>query len=231
MKQPGPRIRWWWLVTVLLAITLAACGGQRATPTPPPTPTPTPVPRLDVTGTITIRDLVALIPDRDAECVRLKALGHDYESFLDGELTFDLSSLPSGTAQECFGNETLVLLLVGQFEAEAGGLSDPSVACIRQTLGAVNLAGAGDAAPRDAGFGAAVGLLLCITDDEAERIEVTSVLGDASPLLTGMTLGDLRCVLESSDLQALSAAFEGFAAGTSPGPEIMNALSACAARS
>ena len=216
----------------LLAIALAACGGDASTPTPAPTPTPTPIPRLDVASALTIRDLVEQMPQRDAECMRLELLGHDYEDFLAQELDLALGNLPEGTAENCFSNETLLLLFVGQLEMAAGGLSTLSVACIRQTLGAIDLASVGDAAlvEGDARLGAAVGLLLCLADDEAERIEVSSVLGDAVPILAGMTLGDLRCVLESADLQTLSAAFEQMASGGLPGPEVMSALTACATR-
>ncbi len=173
----------------------------------------------------TVGDIVPLLPESDAECLR-QAI-EDYEAFLDTKFSANDDSFPAEVAAGCLSNESLVLLFIGELESEAGGLSDQTVVCIREILGAVDLAGLAATADSDAGLGAAIGLLLCLTEDEAERVSVTRFLGDQAASLGPLSLQDLRCVVQRVDLQSLGAAIEQVLAGGLPDSAMLAALAAC----
>lgn len=226
----------WRLSLALLLLTclsVVACseGVRPLTSYPTPTPTPTPLLRINVSNPVTFGDLVTVIPTQDAECLLLKAQAQDSEEFLAQEVPFfDMVILSRSFAQSCFGNEAKLLLLVAGLEQEAGRLSDPSVTCLRRTLGTVNIQGdhRGISAQTNALPGIAVGLLLCLTNEEAERIVVSSVMADVPELPKNLTLEDLRCFLEGSDLQTLSSTLGQVIEGKSLGSDIGKALEACA---
>ena len=75
----------------LLIFTLS-CSRDSTKPPLSPTPTETyvEIKRLDTTETPTIIQLVRVMPQRDAECMRLQLLGHDYASFLRQEIPENL---------------------------------------------------------------------------------------------------------------------------------------------
>jgi hypothetical protein len=222
---------WWWAALLSVALVAASCSGDDHTSTPAATPTSTPVPRIDVVKASTVGNVVSLLPQTDAECLRQALEGS--EALLESAFSFDDTAFPADVAAGCLSNESLVLLFVGSLENEAGGLSDQTVVCIREALGAVNLTGlastaSSSAGDSSAGLGAAIGLLLCLTKDEAERVSASRFLGDKAVGLGPLSLQDLRCVVERSDLQALSATLEQVLAGGVPGGATLAALAACA---
>ena len=194
-------------MAVLLAGLLAACGG--ADPTPTPTPTPTPVPRLDVDSAGTLGGLLAQLPANETACLR-DTLGEErYAALLGQPARLTFSSLPGADAGGCFSTESFLLLTVAALDLQAGGFSERSAACVQNAFGSVEFIGAGGGADADGvAFGTFTGLLFCLTDEEAGRISVGDALGDDSPVLTGMTLQDVRCLAERVDLQRLLKAFE-----------------------
>ena len=217
---------WWWAALLGLAIVAASCSGEAPTPTPTATATPTPVPRIDLAKVSTVGDIVSLLPQADAGCLRQTI--EDYEAFLDTKLSANDDAFAAQVAADCLSNESLVLLFIAGLESEAGGLSDQTVVCIRETLGAVDLAGLAATADSDAGLGAAIGLLLCLTEEEAKRVSVSRFLGDQAASLGPLSLQDLRCVVQRIDLQSLNAAIEQVLAGGLPDGAMLAALAACA---
>ena len=185
---------------------LAACGGG-TDPTPTPTPTPTPVPRLDVASVNTLGGLLAQLPASETACLRDTLGAERYAALLAQPPRLSVGDLPDAASGGCFSSETLLLLTVAGLELEAGGLSERSAACVRNTFGSVEFTGGDrDAGTQAATFGAITGLLFCLTDEEAERISVGRILGGDSPALANLTLQDARCLAERVDLQLLQEA-------------------------
>ncbi|MCI0815909.1 MAG: hypothetical protein J4N29_02535, partial [Chloroflexi bacterium] len=110
--------------------------------------------------------------------------------------------------------DTIVSLAVGAVAAEAGGLSAETEACIRATYEGVDVSGlvvAGDVTTEQAAplMSAALGLLLCLDDDEASRIDAGRFLGAPG----AATLQDIRCVMQRLDLSEVIGMLQGITEG------------------
>ena len=192
----------------LLIFTLS-CSRDATKPPLSPTPTEThlEIKRLDITETPTINQLVRVMPQLDAECMRLQLLGHDYASFLRQEIPENLGGFPNKAAVECFSNETFSILTISKLELEAGKLSDQSASCIIQTMAGFDFSSIykQSSLEQEAAFETSIALLLCLSQKEAQRIALISIFGEEASLPEGSTLDDLRCLFENSDLQSLQS--------------------------
>ena len=240
------------VLSLLVALT-AACGSDdspdpaptaapTATPTPEPTPTPTPEPTatpepapaasiddLVLTDESTVRDIVAALSETEAACMR-EAIGEStFEVIADvplGLLPEDAGAFPV----QCLEPESAAGISVAFMAREAGGLSAEARSCL-VALGRENPAALGLVPPSpDAGveelLGAAVGISLCLSDEEAAALS-----GGGDELLPPPTV--LRCMEEElGGLDALLAAFASMA-GAAPDPQaalgLLSAAQACGA--
>ena len=105
-------------------------------------------------------------------------------------------------------------LAVGAIAAEAGGLSAETEGCIRSAFAGVDISGlvvTGDVTAEQTAplMGTAVGLLLCLSDDEAARIDAGRFLGAPG----AATLQDVRCVMQQLDFTEMIDLFGGIAEG------------------
>jgi hypothetical protein len=227
ISQQKPRFLMFLLGLVLVAL-MAACGGNTpaAQPTPTPTPEPPPLqsePFLDLPANATFGDVMERLPADERACVE-QDLGSDrYQQFLD-EPAFESDALGLQDMEinpACFSRESLVGLLTAGIAQQAGGLSDGTVRCIEGTFAGFDLSQfqqENAAPPQDqAGiFGALTGLLLCLTPEEAERIELGSILGGEAPPLS---LQDLRCVLQRVDVNVFTDLFTTLAGDPTAQPD------------
>ncbi|MBM3940266.1 MAG: hypothetical protein FJ318_05135 [SAR202 cluster bacterium] len=191
-------------IAVILAVLLAACGSA-ATATPTPVPTPMPPIRIDA-GT-TGRDVVAQLPPDEADCLRRQMEPEAYEAMLNAPAASGLEFNSSGAAG-CIGGNTSIALVTGVIAYQAGGdLSVETRNCIRGTLGALNLQQLLGAmtGPGPGSAGSVLGLLFCLSDDEAARISLAG-LRTGDPDAGGPTLADIRCVSQRVDINTLAFA-------------------------
>lgn len=219
-----------------------ATAQPTATPTPDPTPTPTPEPTatpepataasiddLVLTDETTVRELVSALSETEAACMR-EAIGESaFEAIADiplGLLPGDAGAFPV----QCLEPESAAAISVAFMAQEAGGLSAEARSCL-VALGRENPAALGLVPPSpDAGIeellGAAIGISLCLSDEEAAALS-----GGGDELLPPPTV--LRCMEEElGGLDALLAAFAGMA-GAAPDPQaalgLLSAAQACGA--
>ena len=219
------------MAAVVALLLMAACGADPTptpTPTSAPTPTPTPPPSIAITDTTLVRALIAQLPPDEVVCLQSRVGEPAYSAlqqrsiFSDGSvhLDFDLT--------ECLSDETVIRVFIGALSHEAGGLSDDTLTCIRGTLGNANLISllSGPDGDLTQGFGVLTGLLLCLTEEEAERVSITALLGDAER--PELTLGNLRCLAERVDLTELQATIESLtSAAELPPLDLIATLIAC----
>ncbi|MEX2431482.1 MAG: hypothetical protein WD645_06130 [Dehalococcoidia bacterium] len=214
----------------LAFLLLAACGPVESaagpSPTPPPTVSPTPeppvsAPFLDLAPDATVGDLMERVPESERACVQERIGQEQYEA-LEDEPAFQEGAQPLALdlPVECFSQESFIGISVAGIARQADGLSGDTVRCIEGTLADVGpalfadegtadggAAGSGqDPAQQQGMFGAAIGLVLCLTEEEASRIDLGAVIGEGGPPLT---LQDLRCVMQRVDVDAFISLFSG----------------------
>lgn len=212
------------IAALSLVAVLAACSSS-ATPTPSPTPSPTPTPTPEpypfttaLDSESTFEDVVGLLPTGTTECLRTEMGDRAYEQFLQQTIYESSLSFAEDIPSHCFEKEALIGLFVAGLWQAADGLSASTVTCLRETfqdldeaslarLADGELSGASDS------LGIGVGLLLCLTDEEAERITAESFLGELGADIN-LTLADVRCVLQRVDVTQLMQMFEGIDTGT-----------------
>ena len=222
----------------ILAITLvalvAACSGSDPTPTPTPTPTPSPI--FSLPGDASVADFIRALPDDARACTR-NAVGEGTSSLFENILLFEGNDfLPESLPLGCFSSDILADIVLAGLSSQTSGLTDESIACIRGTFQTIDIArfitsARGDFDPNDAGdiIGSALTLLLCLTDEEAENIELAAFSGEAD----GLSLLDLRCVAERVNINDLLGLFDSIDSGGVPnlstGFEIAAAFQKCGA--
>ena len=229
-----------------IALVLAgACGGDDPTPTPTPTldptptptldPTPTPVPDplLNLTSDAMWGDVLALIPEADATCIR-EGTGAAFDLLMTspvfGDVAINLDDFPL----ECISPDTVISLLIAGLSQDVQGLSDTSVICLRGAFSLFDaaqlralLSGESGEEIVDDVMGGLIGALLCLTDEEAENFSIGGLFGLADGALT---MQDLRCVIQRVSLDDLLSLFDGFSAGQldlTDAVDILNALGDC----
>lgn len=222
------------LSALTLALLLAACTAGTPSPTATPTPTPTPTPEPDPIAAIganaTWGDLASLLPSDVTACVKSE-LGAEYEALLarrifDTSLTASTDAIPL----RCFDQESLVDLFIASVAQAADGLSSETTSCLRDAFAGLNpdtLSGlsSGDMGESmDDAMNAGIGMLLCLTDDEAERITAGNLFGESFGG-TDLSLKDIRCVFQSVDITQLLSMVESMSSGESTAtPDISQML-------
>ncbi len=212
-----------------------------ATPTPvPPTPTPTPAPEptpdammpkpeagsvddLVITESTTVGDLVAVLSESEASCLR-DAVG---AATFDAIENVPLASAPPGAMEslpfDCLSPENAIGISIAMMSAAAGGLSEETRSCI-SALASDNpsVLGIGEP-PEDPAelFGTAIQMQLCMSDEEAARFAAGS--GEAMPPPSVM-----RCMEEQlGSLDDLLTLFTGAEPDLSKIGELMAAAQEC----
>lgn len=228
-----------------LLVLIAACESSptpTSTPTPTPTPTPAPDPIVNLSASATYADLAALLPQAAVECL-VGALGQAaYDSLLTHKVFGDEIDLSGDLPLDCFSEEVVLSVFIATLAQAAGGLSDATVTCIRNTFEGLGVAQLATLASGDLGggegledvFGIAVGLLLCLSDDEAKRTTAGGLFGDVDGF-EDISLADIRCIFESVDLSELMALISSIDGGAAPdlgsglgtGLELLTALNDC----
>ena len=200
------------LGAALLALA-AACASPTPTPTPTPSPTPTPtatptpVPTPTPTAAMRVsgvvwRDLVGGLSPAEAGCLRDQIGGDAYEALLD-QPVFGGETALTDIPLDCLEQETAVDVIIGQLDAQAGGLSQESETCLRETFTSVEFGMLGESAVNPSGgdlgavIGPAIGLAYCLSDEEAAAISVADIIGE--PLF------EIICVVERVDIGELFA--------------------------
>jgi len=225
------------MATVVLALA-AACGSDPTptsapTPTPTPSPTPIPDPFLSLSSVAVWADVIALLDSETAGCLRQELGEQAYDALQSNPLYEDNTTLDASFPFECIAQEAVVSLAIAGLSHSAGGLSGTTVECIRQSFAGIDfenltaLAGGEADTSGIAGLaGGVIGLLVCLDDDEAERITLGAVFGVDSDL----SLKDLRCVVQEADVTQLLGVF-GSTDGGLPDPstafELLAAFSTC----
>ena len=129
--------------------------------------------------------------------------------------------------------ETAIDLIVGQLDAQAGGLSDASEGCLRETFASVDFGllenSAADPSGGDPGavIGPAIGLAYCLSDEEAAAISVADIIGEPS---FDISIAQIICVVERVDIGELFATIDDPAAAQedpSAALALLQALSGC----
>ncbi|MEX2599119.1 MAG: hypothetical protein WD533_05625 [Dehalococcoidia bacterium] len=201
-------------VVLLIMLALTACGSGDPTPAPSPTPSPTPepplaAPFLDLSADSTFGDVLQRLPADERDCLQ-EGLSPEQAEALESQPAFqdgDAQPWEAGLDPECLSRDTIIGLLSGGVAQQAGGLGNASLRCIENTFAGVDVEafaqGQSDPDPgqQQESLGAAVALLLCLTEEEAARVEVGDALGgEALPI----TLQDLRCVVQQVEVDLLT---------------------------
>jgi hypothetical protein len=214
-----------------LLVLIAACGTVEVptaiptntpTPTPSPTPTPVPDPIVNLSEDSTYADLAALLPQDAVDCL-VSALG---QAAYDGLLTQPLFAgdidFSSDLPLDCITEDVAISVFIATLAQAAGGLSDDTVSCIRNTFEGFGVSQLAELATGELGgeglsdiFGVGVALLLCLSDDEAEQITAGGLLGDVGGL-SAVSLADIRCILSTVDLGDLMGLVSTIEAGGMP---------------
>lgn len=144
----SPNRRRFVLAAILaIAITaLAACGSDNkpaAAPESSPVPTPIPTDGITVDPRTDPAGFIASLPDDEAECAA-SAVGGD-EVFLELVSSEEpwlvgVSDAELQVMGECFSDNTMRRVLVGQLELQAGGLTDETRACVSEHAAGINFA-------------------------------------------------------------------------------------------
>jgi hypothetical protein len=192
--------------SLLLLALVAACNDED----PTPTSTPTVLPPISVTADSTGGDIFSQLPASEQTCLEEALDTNEFEQLLVAGIYGDvLSFLNAEEVIDCFSNDSVVRLFIGELVSEAGVLSDGTITCIRNTLGSVDLQtvlSRGTTGGQSA-LGGLTGMLLCLTEEEAERISLRDLLdSDQGDVLT---LADVRCLAEHVDLKELEALVSG----------------------
>ena len=216
-------------VGVLLLVLAAACGGSdESTPTPPAFYQLSP----DSLGS----DMLAQLPSDEQSCIRDSLSSEEFDLFLSApldtepDLAGDAFSVESGSVMlGCLSNDSIVRLFIGGIAMEAGSLSTATVTCMTNTLADIDFQALfADEVGLSSGFdsmvGGMLGMLLCLSDEEAERISVGSFFGSDEE---GPTLADIRCITGFVDLDQLGQAFTTIAGAEALTSEMLTALTEC----
>lgn len=215
--------------------TATATPAPTATPTPlpptptplPPTPTPSPTPltRVDpgefaITDSTTGADVMALLSESEATCVEAEMDQEAVQALLGAPLLENLDLLDSFPI-ECLETGKATVLTIALLDAQAGGLSAGTKACIG-ALYAENpamLSSEEVDTPEAVAFG--LEYFLCLSDEEAAALPGPTN-GEAMPFKPS----GLRCVVEEAGGVEALAPLMGADSGTPPDPAVLFALMA-----
>jgi hypothetical protein len=229
------------IMSLTLLMALGACAAPAATPTPTPSPTPTPTPVPDpiisLSEDSTFSDFVAFLSSETVSCLVGELGQATYDQLLDQSIFGDDIDFDGDLPVECFDQDTVISLVIAGLSQAAGGLTDATITCIRETFGGLDVASlaaitSGDisgGAMNDA-LGVGLGLLLCLNDDEASHITAGGIFGDIGGA-SDISLADVKCILQVVDLSQLTGLVESISSGTeldlSSLPTLLAAVADC----
>jgi hypothetical protein len=240
MNVSNPIKRIWLLVamaTVVVALA-AACGSDPTptsapTPTPPPSPTPISDPFLSLSSDAVWANVITLLDSGTVGCLRQELGEQAFEALQSNPLYEENSTLGASFPVTCIAQETVVSLAIARLSHSVGGLSGTTLECMRQSFAGIDFenltplaGGEADTNGISGLAGAVIGLLVCLDDDEAERITLGAVLGVDSDL----SLKELRCVVQEADVTQLLGVFgstDGNTPDLSSPLELLAAFSTC----
>lgn len=189
------------IIATILTIggILTSCGTQTGdggipTPTSAPTPTPDRILSLQIGSSTTLADLRSLTTEPEWSCLQSLAPESSLSSTTLG-MTNPLDLMPA--LGECLGPSSLPDVLIASLQAASGGLSAESIRCLRGTLTRTNaLSMGGFANQSDPGLEGLLGLTLCLSEAESQRID----LAGGTDRQVAVSLGQFRCAIEQVDL-------------------------------
>lgn len=237
-RRNKKRLSWRWIMLPIaalatVALVFAACGEDEApapatSPPPVDTPAPTsaPIPAMtslaDITADSTGADLISAISAEEAQCLRTAVGDTAYEAIQD--LPLSTSGMGFDTFPlHCLSPDNATDLSVAMISLQAGGLSDQSLACIKDVF--TGLGVPSEAMSMADSMRSFITMQLCLTDEEAQALSGPVPAGDALPLPS-----QLRCVAEQTDLENLFIVYEAFAdldpsaEPPVPSPEMLGAV-------
>ena len=178
---------------------------------------------FDLAADATVGDLAALLPEATLACISEVMGLTAYDSALMLPLFgADSPALEAEFPTACISREIVVDVIIATYVHEAGGLSDPTITCMRESFEDLDIAAVFDGGVETAIMSALLGTLLCLTDDEASRISAGHLIGEQ---LEGRpTLQDMRCVLQLVELSDLMALLSGFRTADEPAFEMLPPL-------
>ena len=204
------------LVALALMVGLAACDAAT------PTPTPVPDPIIDLSEDSTFKDFVDLLPAETVSCLVGELGQATYDQLLSQPVLGDDIDFDGDLPLACFDQDAVISLVIARLAQAAGGLSDATVTCIRETFGGLDVESLAAMASGDISGGAmsdalgvGIGLLLCLNEDEASRITAGGLFGDLGGA-SAISLADLRCVLQVVDISELVGLMDSFQGGSAP---------------
>jgi hypothetical protein len=163
-----------------------------------------------------------LLPADAVQCISSELGADAYATLLEQQVLGDGIQFGADVPLKCFTIDVLVSVLIAALSESAGALSDATSVCIHETFSGLDVesfasltGGTVDPTSLSGALGASIGLLLCLSDDEAEHITAGGLFGDVGAV-GELSMADLRCVLEVVDVNALFGLLETIEGGGVP---------------
>lgn len=229
------------LVGLTFLITIAAC--ETTTPAPTPTPTSTLIPMVildpiaTLDGEATFADFLNFLPPESIRCITDKVGQFSYEQLLSQPLFSETINFDEELPLECLDQDTILSLVIARLAKAAGGLTDMTSICIRETFIDLDVKSLAEITPGDVSsdilgdaLGIGIGMLLCLSDEEAAQITAGGILGETGEA-GNFSLADLRCLLEVVDVAQIIGLIEAVDSNTtldlSTSLSVLAALNTC----
>ena len=217
------------LLLLALLVVVTACGSGE----PTPTSTPTPLPPFTIASGSTGADLLGQLPTSEQACVRAALAATAFDALMEATASAEVSLLEQeqvmGSLLECLSSESATRLFIGGVATEAGGLSSTTVVCMRNVLGNFDIRGllANDPGEDTASLSGLMGMMLCLSDEEAQRVNIggSDLLG--LPSGTGATLAQIRCAIQYVELNAIFDLLSAINQMETPSLDVLIALADC----
>ena len=168
-------------IAALMAVVIACSSSPKPTaaPVPPtatrvPTATVTPVPvaPIEIDPIVNPIGFLRTLPADEATCAIDAVGGRDrmialMSSSLGGER---LTVAEANALDNCFSEDTVNAIFIGQLSREAGGLSDDTIVCIGEQIGGMSAAGLFLEEPAADVIISSLKGVFCLANDERARI-------------------------------------------------------------
>jgi hypothetical protein len=134
-----------------------------------------------------------------------------------------------GSLLNCLSSESATRLFIGGVATEAGGLSSTTVVCMRNVLGNFDIRGllANDPGEGTARLGSLMGMMLCLNDEEARRVNISGSDLLGLPAGTGASLAQVRCAIQYVELNAIFNLLSATNQMEQPSLDVLIALADC----
>ena len=207
-------------ILLVVILMLTACGaGATPTPTatPEPTPTPTPAPLLPivVVDETARQDTMDQLPSAEVECIRQMLGESAFSEFTQSDFSGETSAAEEEALSGCLSEESIARFFIGFVAGGLGSLTDPTIICMDDSLGKLDLHVVFFGGDWADGIQAMVD---CLNDEETALAEASGFFGpssDEAPMGTpGMVdVGDhqlyLTCEGEGSPTVVMEAGGRG----------------------